>query len=228
MPRRFERLFRQAERISGGFMCYSEGLYEDVNKEVVNGLYIDPSASVDDLLRSYAEYYLPGADPEDFVKLCDIFEANHRFPGNHSRPRFENVPEGDAELAAYRQRADDACRIVLRMNHRMFQPFSQSWRWRLLFLRAMIDREILASREAAPESARPYFDELVKIYHAERQLKDWRRTGKAGYTTPHYPAPKSASSGVRAPCVLTERVTADMFSPWSRAAGRVSYAILLP
>ena len=228
MPRRFERLFRQAERISGGFMCYSEGLYEDVNKEVVNGLYIDPSASVGDLLRSYAEYYLPGADPEDFVKLCDIFEANHRFPGNHSRPRFENVPEGDAELAAYRQRADDACRIVLRMNHRMFQPFSQSWRWRLLFLRAMIDREILASREAAPESARPYFDELVKIYHAERQLKDWRRTGKAGYTAPHYPAPKSASSGVRAPCVLTERVTADMFSPWSRAAGRVSYAILLP
>ena len=94
--------------------------------------------------------------------------------------------------------------------------------------RAMIDREILASREAAPESARPYFDEIVKIYHAERQLKDWRRTGKAGYTTPHYPAPKSASSGVRAPCVLTERVTADMFSPWSRAAGRVSYAILLP
>lgn len=32
-----------------------------------------------------------------------------------------------------------------------------------------------------------YFDELVRIYHAEKQLDIWRRTGKGGYTVPHYP-----------------------------------------
>ena len=199
MPKRFERLFRQAERISGGFMCYSEGLYEDINKEVVNGLYIDPSARVDDLLRTYASYYLPGTDPEDFVKLCGIFEANHRFPGNHSRPRFNDVPADSAEFADYRRRAVDACRIVTRMSGKLFPAFRSSWRWRLIYLRAMIDGEILATRDVAPESARPYFDELVKIYHAERQLEDWRRTGKAGYTTPQYPPPARKSKAILKP-----------------------------
>lgn len=194
MPKRFERLFRQAERISGGFMCYSEGLYEDINKEVVSGLYIDPAAKVDDLLRDYASYYLPGTDPEDFVQVCDIFETNHRFPGNHSHPRFGDVPSDSAELAAYRQRASDARRIAARMDGKLFPQFRQSWRWRLIYLRAMIDYEILAAREAAPESARLYFDELVKIYHAERQLADWRKTGKAGYTTPQYPAPAAVAT----------------------------------
>ncbi len=188
MPKRFESLFRQAERISGGFMCYSEGLYEDINKEVVNGLYVNPGAKVDDLLRSYASLYLAGAAPEDFVRLCDIFETNHRFPRNHSRPRFGDVPEGDAELAAYRRRADEACRIAERMDGMIVPNLRKSWRWRLVYLRAMIDREILLSRNAAPESARRFFDELVAIYHAERQLADWRRTGKGGYTTPQYPA----------------------------------------
>ena len=199
MPKRFERLFRQAEPISDGFMCYSEGLYEDINKEVVNGLYIDPAAKVDDLLRTYASYYLPGTDPEDFVQLCNIFEANHRFPGNHSHPRFNDVPADSAELAAYRQRASDACRIAAQMNGHLFPAFRQSWRWRLIYLRALIDGEILAAREAAPESARLYFDELVKIYHAERQLADWRRTGKSGYTTPRYPAPTRESKNILKP-----------------------------
>ena len=199
MPKRFERLFRQAESISGGFMCYSEGLYEDINKEVVNGLYIDPAAKVDDLLRIYASYYLPGTDPEDFVQLCDIFETNHQFPGGHSRPRFNDVPADSAELAACRRRASDACRIAARMNGKLFPAFRSSWRWRLIYLRAMIDGEILAAREAAPESARLYFDELVKIYHAERQLADWRRTGKAGYTTPQYPAPACESKNILKP-----------------------------
>ena len=199
MPRRFERLFRQAERISGGFMSYSEGLYEDINKEIVNGLYIDPSAKTDELLRAYAAYYLPGTDPGDFVKLCDLFEANHRFPGNHSHPRFGEVPADSPELAAYRRRAAQASRLAVRMDSQLLPALRASWRWRLIFLRAMIDREILAAREAAPESARLYFDELVKIYHAERQLENWRRTGKAGYTTPQYPAPPRESAGILKP-----------------------------
>ena len=188
MPRRFERLFRQAERISGGFMCYSEGLYEDINKEVVNGLYVDPSTKVEDLLRTYASFYLPGTDPEDFVRLCDILEKGHRFPGNRSSPRFGDILEDNAELADYRCHAADACRIADRMDGMLFAAFRTSWRWRLVYLRTMIDREILLARNPTPESARPYFDELVKIYHAERQLSDWRKTGKAGYTTPRYPA----------------------------------------
>ena len=51
LPKRFARLFHQAERVTGGFMIYSEGIYEDINKWIVNGLYVDPKADLDELLR---------------------------------------------------------------------------------------------------------------------------------------------------------------------------------
>lgn len=188
LPRRFTRLFRQVERIADGFMSYSEGLYEDINKVVVNGLYVNPSTDTADILRAYAAYELPGTDPGDFVRLCDLFEANHEFPGHRARPNFKDIPEDSPELAAYRLRAEEACRLVERMERRLLPSFRTAWRWRLVCLRAKIDREILATRQAAPESARPYFEELVKLYHAERQLAGWRKTGKRGWTTPQFPA----------------------------------------
>jgi hypothetical protein len=186
MPKRFTRLFRQAEAISGGFMSYSEGLYEDINKEVVVALYVDPAVDTDDILRSYASYWFAGAEPDDFVRLCEILEANHKFPGNHSHVRFDDVPEDGEEMRAYRSRAVEACAIAAKMDSEMLPGLRNSWRWRLVALRTLVDREIFDKREEAPESARPYFDEIVKIYHAEKQLDRWRKTGKAGYTTPHY------------------------------------------
>ena len=186
LPKRFKRLFRQVERIADGFMSYSEGLYEDINKEIVNALYVNPSADTDDILRAYAAYYLPGTDPDDFVRLCDIFETNHKFPGDHSHPSFKGVAPDSSELAEYRSRSAEACRIVERMEKTILPTMRSSWRWRLVYLRAMIDREILADCHGAPESARKYFEELVKMYHAERQLAGWRKTGKRGWTTPHF------------------------------------------
>ena len=186
LPKRFTRLFRQVEHVADGFMSYSEGLYEDINKEVVNGLYVNPEADTDDILRSYASYQLPGTDPEDFVRLCAIFEVNHKFPGNHSHPSFKGVAADSPELTAYRGRAAEACRIVERMEKSILPSCRNAWRWRLVYLRAMIDREIFASCQGAPESARKYFEELVRMYHAERQLAGWRKTGKRGWTTPQF------------------------------------------
>ena len=163
MPKRFFRLFHQANLVSSGFVSYSEGRYEDINKEVVAGLYVNPEAKVEELLRAYASFYFPGTDSEDFLRICDIFEANHVFPGNHYRPDFSDVPEDSAELAAYRRRSEEACRIAERMQAMIIPAFRNSWRWRLVFLRTVIDREILITRTPQPKSAKPYFDELRKI-----------------------------------------------------------------
>ena len=186
LPKRFTRLFRQAERVTGGFMIYSEGIYEDINKWIVNGLYIDPQADSDELLRSYARYELPGVDPGGFVKLCEIFETNHLFPQGRTTPVFTSIGEDDVELAAYRRRACEADRLVEKMDREVFPAFKGGWRWRLVYLRAKIDREIFDHRNAMPETARRYFEELVALFHAQRQLEEWRRTGKGGYTSPHF------------------------------------------
>ena len=82
-----------------------------------------------------------------------------------------DVPEDSAELAAYRLRAAEACRIADRMQAMMLPAFRKSWRWRFVFLRAMIDREILAERETdngrrcmhKSATAKAYYDELATI-----------------------------------------------------------------
>ena len=53
----------------------------------------------------------------------------------------------------------------------MLPAFRKSWRWRFVFLRAMIDREILAERETdngrrcmhKSATAKAYYDELATI-----------------------------------------------------------------
>ena len=58
---------------------------------------------------------------------------------------------------------------------------------RQVYLRALIDREIIREGRNDPEAARAWFDELVKIYYVERQLKLWRSGYRpSGWTTPHY------------------------------------------
>ena len=111
------------------------------------------------------------------------------FPQGRSWPVFTSIDENDAELSEYRSRAYEADRIIERMDRELLSPFRGSWRWRLIYLRAKIDREMFDHRSAMPETARRYFEEVVKIFHAERQLEEWRKTGKGGYTSPHFHAP---------------------------------------
>ena len=185
LPKRFERLFRQADPVSSGCMFYSEGVYEDVNKAVVIGLYVKPEDTSDSIMRKYAAYELPGASPDDFVKLCGILETNHLFPQRRTWPVFTSIGENDSELAEYRRRTDEACRIAARMDAALLPSIRRCWRWRILYLRTMIDHEIFWHRKAAPDSAKKFFEELVGIYHAEIQLEKWRK-GKGGYTCPHF------------------------------------------
>lgn len=179
MPKRYERLFRQVESVADGFMYYSEGLFEDVNKAVVLGLYLDPRTSADEILRRYSAYHFAGADPDDFVRLANLLEANHL--GEDLRPA----------------RAAEAAAVAERMNGAMLESLRRAWRWRIVYLRALIDRDIAASPGfrndwvgkdydacVKPASVVPYIEELVRMYRAERQFEAVRYGRSHGWTCP--------------------------------------------
>ena len=171
-PERFERLFRQSEPVVSGFMYYSEGIFEDINKAVVTGLYVDPSAKVDDILRRYGAYHFAGTDPADFVRLAHLFEANHEL----RKMTYPNVTE--------------AKRLADRMDHEILPSLRGSWRWRLVWLRATVDRELLGTwtwGDRPPPEVLPYYDEITRIYHAEEQVKRLKAGFKGcGNTCPKY------------------------------------------
>ena len=168
LPRHLMRLFRQSAEIAEGFEYYSEGFYEDINKAVVTSLYVDPTTTLETLLARYSSYHFAGADPADFVRLAFLLEDNHR-------PTFLSD-----------EKVEEAVRLARKMDAEILPELRKAWRWRIVLLRTLIDREIFRARSLQPAAARPYFDELVKIYHAERQI-DWILDGRmGGWTSPRY------------------------------------------
>ena len=167
-PKLLERIFRSCERVVEGFRYYSEGTFEDINKAVVTGLYIDPSTTAEAILARYAAYFLPGTDPADFVRLAGLFETNHR-------PHMMEPANADA-----------AKTLALKMDREILPSMKNSWRWRLIYLRAMIDAEICGTDDFQPDAAKPYFDELVRLYCAEKQLDQVLEGRMAGWTCPRY------------------------------------------
>lgn len=196
LPERFERLYRQVEEIAGGFTLYSEGLFEDINKMVILGLYSDPSKHADDILEEYAGYELPGVNPREFRKFIHLLEETHlcgepdstrKADFNPARFMRERPGEVLAERAA---KAVEAYRLAMKLDSQIIPSMRECWRWQLLKARATIDKEMFTSRSIHTPIADEWYAKLVKIYHAERQMRRMETEGLGGATAVPYLQPQ--------------------------------------
>lgn len=197
MPARFERLFRVCEKKVQGFMLYSEGIYEDVNKIVVNGLYVDPRRHGADILADYARWELPGCNPADFVRLCemleDIYETKHGKGNGRKSHRFTSyvsgggaIPEREDEFARRTAVAREAAALADRIDALILPRMRRAWRWRQIYLRAKIDASAYAARNALTAEALAAYEELTTLYHAEKQVERLYEGTWRGYTCPPF------------------------------------------
>jgi hypothetical protein len=79
-PRDEAQIFRSLARESIGFISYSEGCNDDVNKFVWSGLAWDPDAPLIEILRQYARYFLSDSLSDDFAQGLLALEQNWRGP----------------------------------------------------------------------------------------------------------------------------------------------------
>ena len=194
LPRRLERLFRQAEPVASGFSIYSEGIFDDVSKCEIAALYAEPTRGYRDILEEYARYEFPGINPEDFVRLAEMLEDIHRtsintnaHAGDTSNNSFANYVKlaDENELIRRAEIARNAEILVERMEHAMLPCRRGSWRWRQIALRAKIDSAVYRTRNIRAEKAVEAYRELVELYHAERQYQLMcEGCPFAGYTCP--------------------------------------------
>jgi hypothetical protein len=61
-------IFRKTQPDTIGFLTYSEGCNDDVNKAVWSGLGWDPDANVEEILRDYGRYYISDKFADSFAK----------------------------------------------------------------------------------------------------------------------------------------------------------------
>lgn len=73
-------IFHHGTPHSFGFISYSEGVNDDVNKVVWSALGWDPEASVVDVLRQYSRYFIGPEYEDDFAQGLLALERNWRGP----------------------------------------------------------------------------------------------------------------------------------------------------
>lgn len=75
-PTQYATIFRLWDDISDGFITYSEGCNDDVNKILWSGLGWDPDTDVDQILREYARYFIGPELEEPFAQGLLALERN--------------------------------------------------------------------------------------------------------------------------------------------------------
>lgn len=73
-------IFRLLQPLTMGFLTYSEGVNDDVNKFLWSGLGWDPDSDPREILRQYARYFIGDAFAESFSKGLFDLERNWRGP----------------------------------------------------------------------------------------------------------------------------------------------------
>ena len=161
LPRRFRRIFDQVKGRVAGFSYYSEGLYEDVNKILVQRFYWNDAAP-EETLEAYARYYFPGCDPAEYVKLCKRLEETHTLLDYIRDPKKD-----PARYEELRRLTAEALACARRIDATILPSMRGKWRWRITMCRAELDVEAFKTKVLwMSPRARELLKELPQRYGA--------------------------------------------------------------
>jgi hypothetical protein len=158
LPGRFQRLWDQVKHVVEGGFPYSEGIYEDMNKAVVAQFYWNRKLSARSTLEEYIAYEFGAGVTEDVLTVVDILEVSA------SRSYSKQAVD-----TAQVQRASELAEAV---NARLPEWAKRNWRWEILHLRAVLDRERFAGGSLDTPAAQAALTRLIGIYHAQMETDD--------------------------------------------------------
>jgi hypothetical protein len=151
MPKRFQAIWDSAKHVLKGGMPYSEGMYEDILKAQVVGYYWNAELTYKEILGEYINYEYSHEVIDEVLEAMELMEVNHINGANMKEPDM---------AAAYR-----AEQLMDAADAKLPERAKKSWRWRILYIRAKIDRILY-----------DYF--MEEGYKEEGGLEKIRRTGK--------------------------------------------------
>ncbi len=158
LPGRLQRLWNQVKhKVDGGFP-YSEGIYEDVNKVIAAQFYWDPDRTARETLEEYIGYEFGPGVTDAVLTIIDLLE----------RAASRSYTQQRVDAAEARRAAQLADQV-----HEDLSPWARrNWRWEILRLRALLDRERFAEGGLESDEAQNALERLIEIYHCQRETDD--------------------------------------------------------
>lgn len=158
LPERFQRLWDQVKHVVEGGFPYSEGIYEDMNKAAVAQFYWNPAQSARETLQEYIAYEFGSGVTGDVLALVGLLETAATQSTNKQpvdipgvQRAFELAENVDARLPGWARR---------------------NWRWEILRLRAVLDRERFGGDGLETPAAEAAMLRLCELYHCQLDTDD--------------------------------------------------------
>ncbi len=158
LPGRFQRLWDQVKQVVSGGFPYSEGIYEDMNKAIVAQFYWDPNRNARATLEEYIAYEFGAGVTADVLTLVDLLEMA-------AANSYKKQPEDKAAVLRAQQLAEA-------VNARLPDWARRNWRWEILRLRAVLDRERFVDGSLNSPTAEAALLRLIEIYHCQIETDD--------------------------------------------------------
>jgi hypothetical protein len=154
-PNAFQQRWKKGAAIFAGGFPYSEGIWEDLSKVHYAQLYWQADRSAEEILKEYFAFEFSPNDAEELLKVSEIFERNNK----------------QAEIGAD---ADQAWEILQRVDARLTPQARTAWRWRVFYLRGMMDHELrLTKGKLEGPVIKDIFEELKRLYYYQPGKTEW-------------------------------------------------------
>ena len=142
--------WQRAGHLLAGGLPYSEGCFTDLNQVCCLRWFWDRATTADDSVRQYAAWHFHPTVAADVAAAVRLLEADLN----------------SAQLT--RARAEAALALLSAADCRLPPAVRASWRWRVLYLRAVIDAESVRSPAAFSVPRNAAGEELTRLYAAAR------------------------------------------------------------
>ena len=174
----------EKDLMTGGFL-YSEGIYEDLNKVLYAQFYWQKDRTADSIVEEYIAYEFSPAVVAPVRRAIDILETNlPRWAEGLGKgaPRFvfdprcalsycePPVPRTTRIAASWRDSTGEALNLMRQADKQLSTRARSSWRWRILYLRALIDDELVNNEFRVSPRCEQAAQELTKIYYAQKAV----------------------------------------------------------
>ena len=167
-------IFRQTQPNTIGFLTYSEGCNDDVNKIIWSALGWDPDAKIADILHQYSRYFIGERYADDFAQGLLSLERNWRGP---------LLANGNVEttLAQFQEMEKTASPQELknwRFQQALFRAYYDNYVRHRLIRETDLEAQAMECLRAAPaRGALLAMDEAKQVLDraaTERINEDWR------------------------------------------------------
>lgn len=120
-PEAIAAIYRKLHRNTAGFITYSEGCNDDVNKTIWSALGWDDNADVDQVMREYGRYFLNSRTGDRFAQGLLMLEKNWQGP------------------LRLNTGVDETLKVFKKIERSLQAGEETNWRWQMALYRACYD-----------------------------------------------------------------------------------------